>query len=165
MAYSVKVLDHYENPRNVGSFGKEEEGVKLALSVLDPPTSQAKEYAEALHLCLGHIAAICDKDNIIAVAGGSRKDLIDKPLHPDVEKLMISRERFLASAGSTEQIRITADDDGSTYTAAAIAPIISGGDAIGAVMLLSRDENAVMGRAEQKTCETAASFMGKQMEN
>ncbi|HOG00515.1 MAG TPA: stage V sporulation protein T [Clostridia bacterium] len=125
----------------------------------------AKEYAEALHLCLGHIAAICDKDNIIAVAGGSRKDLIDKPLHPDVEKLMISRERFLASAGSTEQIRITADDDGSTYTAAAIAPIISGGDAIGAVMLLSRDENAVMGRAEQKTCETAASFMGKQMEN
>ena len=27
MAYRVKVIDHYENPRNVGSFGKEEEGV------------------------------------------------------------------------------------------------------------------------------------------
>ena len=27
MAYSEKVLDHYENPRNVGSFAKDEPGV------------------------------------------------------------------------------------------------------------------------------------------
>jgi nitrogen fixation NifU-like protein len=27
MAYSNKVIDHYENPRNVGSFDKNEEGV------------------------------------------------------------------------------------------------------------------------------------------
>ena len=27
MAYSEKVIDHYENPRNVGSFGKDEDGV------------------------------------------------------------------------------------------------------------------------------------------
>ena len=27
MSYSDKVLDHYENPRNVGSFAKDDEGV------------------------------------------------------------------------------------------------------------------------------------------
>jgi len=27
MAYSSQVIDHYENPRNVGSFGKDEENV------------------------------------------------------------------------------------------------------------------------------------------
>ena len=27
MAYSDKVLDHYENPRNVGSFAKDESGI------------------------------------------------------------------------------------------------------------------------------------------
>ncbi len=27
MSYSDKVIDHYENPRNVGSFAKDEEGI------------------------------------------------------------------------------------------------------------------------------------------
>jgi nitrogen fixation NifU-like protein len=31
MAYSDKVVDHYENPRNVGSFGKDESGVGTGL--------------------------------------------------------------------------------------------------------------------------------------
>ena len=43
----------------------------------------AKEYAESLHLALGHTALICDKDNIIAVAGTSRRELLEKPLHEE----------------------------------------------------------------------------------
>ena len=31
MAYSEKVIDHYENPRNVGSFGKGEAGVATGM--------------------------------------------------------------------------------------------------------------------------------------
>ena len=31
MAYSDKVIDHYNNPRNVGSFGKETAGVGTGL--------------------------------------------------------------------------------------------------------------------------------------
>ena len=31
MAYSTKVIDHYENPRNVGSFGKDEDGIATGM--------------------------------------------------------------------------------------------------------------------------------------
>lgn len=123
----------------------------------------AREYAEALHMCFGHVAAICDKDNIIAVAGGSRKELMDRSIHDSVERLIQLREKLTVVPGSSEGIRITADE-AAPYTSAVISPIISGGDAIGAVMLLSR-EHFVMDKAEQKACDTAASFIGKQMEN
>lgn len=56
MAYSNKVIDHYENPRNVGAFAKDEEGVgtgmvgapacgdvmKLQIKVVDGIITDAK---------------------------------------------------------------------------------------------------------------------------
>jgi len=125
----------------------------------------AKEYAESLHLSLGHIAVICDKDNIIAVSGGSKRDLLGKQLHDDVEQLMKNREKILvADAFGARMPSITNDDDGE-YTCGVVVPILASGDSIGAVIMLSRENGVTMTSTEMKVCETAAHFMGKQMEN
>lgn len=123
----------------------------------------AKEYAESLQLALGMTAAVCDKDTVIAASGPCRRELIDKPIHSDLEELMDRRGRLCVGADGGTAPHITADG-AQPFTAAAIATIICAGDPIGAVMLLSRDENAGIGRAEQKATETAANFLGKQME-
>ena len=52
----------------------------------------------------------------------------------------------------------------SEYTAQVIAPIVSAGEPIGAVILLSKDPNVTMGETESKIAEAAAAFLGKQME-
>ena len=45
-----------------------------------------------------------------------------------------------------------------------VYPIISDGDAIGTVILLSKDEKTKMSEVEKKVVQSAASFLGSQME-
>ena len=52
--------------------------------------------------------------------------------------------------------------EGVTYEA--VTPIICEGDAIGAVVLLSRDMKVKFGDMELKLVTTAAGFLGRQME-
>lgn len=125
----------------------------------------SREYAVVMHQSLGHIVAICDKDVIITVAGGSRRELADKAIHEDVEKVMQSRTKVCRSVENGEQtLNITSGDDDQPYVAQVIIPILAEGDAIGAILLLSREQGVVMGQAEMKVAETAAGFIGKQME-
>ena len=46
----------------------------------------------------------------------------------------------------------------------AISPIICEGDVIGAVALVSNNEKIKMGEVEQKLIQSAAGFLGRQME-
>ena len=43
MAYSEKVVDHYENPRNVGSFAKDEGAVTMTADQIKAVIEQGEE--------------------------------------------------------------------------------------------------------------------------
>ncbi len=126
----------------------------------------ATEYAESLHQALGHTALICDKDNVIAVSGSGKREFMDKSLHEDIEQIMASRERIVRSASNDDKLfSVISGEESPAYSAEVIVPIVAAGDAIGAVILLSRETGATMNTTELKACETAANFMGKQMES
>lgn len=125
----------------------------------------AKEYAEALNTSVGDIVTICDKDSIIAVSGGVKKEYFEKRVSNELEKIM--NDRKLYNMNENNNIAIPLYDDENVdekYSAEVIAPIIAEGDAIGAVVILSKDAGINYGKTEAKLSETAALFLGKQME-
>lgn len=126
----------------------------------------SKEYVESLHQSLGHIACICDKDTIIAVSGAGKRELIDKSISEELEQIMKNREKIQANKtdGGKFYAITTDDDENSSYTAETIVPVLSEGDIIGAIVLLSKEPNTKMAQMELKVAETAAGFVGKQME-
>lgn len=123
----------------------------------------AGQYGEALAQGSGCMVCITDRDQVLAVAGGLKKELLQKPVSRDLERLLTSREVVIAARGDKDFV--TATDSGMEEIAAeAIAPIVCEGDVIGAVMLLSKDEKDRMGETEKKLALTAAGFLGRQME-
>ena len=126
----------------------------------------AKEYAESIHQAVGHIAVICDRDTVIAVSGAGKKELLERPVNEAVEELLSGRTRINASVSKGDaMVPVTTDDSGDKFTAELLIPIISAGDAIGAVILLSKEDGAEFSQTDVKVCETAAGFMGKQLES
>jgi AbrB family transcriptional regulator (stage V sporulation protein T) len=122
----------------------------------------AKEYAETLSQTSGHITCIVDKDQIIAVSGGSRKEFLDKNISPALERTIAQRSAMGATRTDAAFVPILDEDDPSTYSNQYIAPIIAEGDVLGAVVFLSLDKK--MGEVESKLAVNAANFLGRQME-
>lgn len=123
----------------------------------------AKQYADSIGHTTGHIVAIADKDQFIAIAGTTKKDWVTKPISKELETLINERETVMAAKDEKGFIHIGQDDEDIAYQV--ITPIISEGDAIGAVMILTRDSKIKLGEVESKLALTAAAFLGRQMEN
>ena len=128
--------------------------------------SFAKDYTESLYRSLGHIAVIVDRDQVVAASGVPRKELWDKPISQALETTIAGRQTVTLNrqlGGKT--VAVTNDEDANAaYTAQVITPIIADGEAIGAVLLMSRDNGVRMGDTEIKVAETAAGIVGRQME-
>ena len=125
----------------------------------------ATGYAETLAKTTGHIACITDKDTIIAVSGGSKKEFLEQDVSQELEKLMEDKEVYTSKENSDMAMPITKNDTNEKKNKSQIVyPIISNGDTIGTVILMSKEPNKKMTEVEQKVAQSAATFLGSQMD-
>ena len=128
----------------------------------------ASQYAETLFRTCNLAVIISDRDAVIASAGVSKKEYNERKLSAGLEKVIESRGMYIWREGSE---RYSAIMDGNAHYVSCAMPIISEGDVVGCVASLvdaagssrPKDQNAA--DTEAKLIMTAASFLGRQMEN
>ena len=133
-------------------------------SPIEELTDFSKEYCESLQQVIGHIVLICDKDAFVSVSGATKKEYLERKVSSELEKIMDGRKTVLLNKSENTVIPLHNDEEETSYNSQVIAPIIAEGDAIGAVMIISKEEGEKFGELELKLAETAAAFLGKQME-
>ena len=119
----------------------------------------AAQYADVLTKSINLPTLVCDRDHIVAAAGVSRKEYLERRITPELEECMQNRKNYI-SLGRSEFKPV----EGLERSAAIICPIIASSDVTGAVVLLQNENEEVPDEAETKLAQVAASFLGKQME-
>ena len=122
----------------------------------------ASELCETMSRSTGSVCAVTDRDTIIAVAGGSKRELMGKRITPELEEIMEGRKIYQYS-GDERAIPVSEGLD--TLTAAVAAPILAEGDLLGLVLLISPAPMQPSGDTEYKLAQTIAAFLGKHMES
>ena len=122
----------------------------------------ASQICESIGANTGHVAAVSDRDSIIALAGAPKRELMDKPNSQELDKLMESRRNYRYEPG---QAMLRATEGSDKYHLGVAAPILSQGDLMGCVMLLLGENDKPLAEADQKLAQTVAGFLGRQMES
>jgi looped-hinge helix DNA binding domain, AbrB family len=129
-------------------------------SVVGEMSRVAEGYVETLVSLTGFGAIICDTEQVIAIAGPVRKEIMNRQVSEQMEELMHQKRNFRAEDDKT--LLIAKD-----FPAAALAvyPVVSMGDAMGAVILQKSDKSpAKISTEAVESLRTAAMFLSRQLE-
>lgn len=121
----------------------------------------AGQYADVLSRISSLPTLVSDRDHVIAAAGVSKREFLERRITNVLENYMENRKSYRASADDAGEVFPI---EGVERSAAVIYPIIAAGDVSGAVVMLKDDSGKLPGDTETKLAQSAAAFLGKQME-
>ena len=120
----------------------------------------AQQYAETLSKTCGLSVVICDRDAVIACAGVPRRDYADRKLTAEAERVVENRQFYTPAEGEV----LTVVEGGASV--GCLMPIITEGDIAGCVSSIrSEEKSSVSPEIEAKLIQTAATFLGRQLES
>ena len=123
----------------------------------------AGQLCETLNRTTGQVTVITDRDSCIAMAGVPRRELADKAVSSQMERLMEGRQVYQYKPGE-EIIPLCADSD--KYSLSTAAPILSEGDVLGCVLFAGTGKDHLAGgEVEYKLVQSIAAFLGRHMES
>ena len=138
---------------------KDGEVIFKKYSPLGELASFAEQMCETLHKTSGFSVIITDRDSVISASGPLKKQVIEKRLTADVEKIMESRQTYTHISNPIIAV------EGGDAIVGVCSPILAEGDISGSVTLLLDDAKSEMGEVELKLVQTVSGFLGKQMES
>ena len=121
----------------------------------------AEQYADVLSRISGLPTLISDRDHIIAAAGVSKREFLERRITSTLENYMENRKSYQASNTTVTEVQPV---EGIEQFASIIYPIIAAGDISGAVIMLKGNDNKPPTDIEMKLAQSAAAFLSKQME-
>ncbi len=121
----------------------------------------AGQLCETMSRSTGRVCAVTDRDTVIAVAGGAKRELLGKRITAELEQVMDGR-RIYQYGGEGAPIPVC--DGNDRLTAAVAAPILSEGDLLGLVLFVDTEPGSAVSDAEYKLAQTISAFLGRHME-
>lgn len=125
-------------------------------------SSFATQMSETLSKTSGATVIVTDRDMVIAVAGVPRRDLMDKRIGEEMERLMEARQVYQYKSG---EHKVPVVDGQEKHFAGIAAPIVAEGDVSGCVIFVLGDNENEFSETEYKLAQTVATFLSKQMES
>ena len=158
--FTVKVISNGD-PLEIYT-SRDGEVIFKKYSLLGGVEDFAGQLCETMSRSTGSICAVTDRDTVISVAGGGKRELLGKRITPELEQVMESR-RIYQYDGESQPIGVT--DGAEKLMTNIAAPILSEGYLLGLVLFIGTNPGPAAGEAEYKLAQTIAAFLGRHLES
>lgn len=131
-------------------------------SLLEGMEDLAGELCETLSRSVNRICVVTDRDTIVAVSGGGKRELMERHISPELGKLLENRQNYQFDGKSAP---FFVAEGNEKFHVQAASPVLAEGDLLGSVLLVDGENSSPASETECRIIQAFSAFLGRHMEN